>query len=588
MPDTSKFKIDYPWGRFLKDVFGFLGVSRWRYVLAIFLAITHELAWLYFPFGLGQVVTFLASYQSGQSLRPLYVIGLLLVLVSAWRAVGRRLANWIAFGVAAEVNNSAYFSGVSKLLRLGGDWHAQENSGNKVKRVQVGSSNIKEFFVLFVLKFVTVMVVVPGAIIVVAATDPVISLFLVAFSMMYFVLIRGVIKVGTRYGHAVKKDAEKLSGVTFETVNNIRTVQVGSLAPALTIRVSQQLESLLHLTKKRIAAFQLKGILPHAFANLFRISLLGYVVYAIIQGQYEVGMLVLVGGYFNNIWKATLDLSDIAKELLDIRYGVWRLKEVLDSEDYVVDQAGSKKFPKSWDTFSVNDVSFTYEDGQKTLTKVSFTVKQGQKVGLVGLSGAGKSTLFKLLTRERVPTKGQITIDGLPIQDVTFADYFKNIGVMLQETELFSFTLKENVTLATGRANLARFQQALEIAHVTDFLDKLPQGADTKIGEKGFKLSGGERQRVGIARAIYHQPQILFFDEATSHLDVESEKKIQDALQKLFENTTAVVIAHRLSTIKEMDEILVMDKGKIIERGSFNELIANKGRFFKLWQQQQL
>jgi ABC-type multidrug transport system fused ATPase/permease subunit len=207
---------------------------------------------------------------------------------------------------------------------------------------------------------------------------------------------------------------------------------------------------------------------------------------------------------------------------------------------------------------------------------------------VVGSSGAGKSTLFKLLTRERVPSAGSIGIDDVDLHDIQFRSYFENIGVMLQETELFSFTLKENVTLATEDIDEERFARAIKISRVDDFVDKLPQSVDTVIGEKGFKLSGGERQRVGIARAIYHQPQIIFFDEATSHLDVESEKKIQAALEDLFETTTALVIAHRLSTIQEMDRILVMEEGKIVEEGSFQELLDAKGRFYDLWQQQQL
>ena len=510
------------------------------------------------------------------------------MLTSVWRVLGRRLSGFVGFTVAADVYNDVYLAGITKLFRLGGAWHAKENSGNKVRRIYGGSENVKNFLVNFVSTFVPVLVAIPVIFVIVATVDWVITLSLVFFAITYGLTIRRVFIVGSRYGHAVKKEAEKLSGIAFESVNNIRTVQVGSLSQALSSRVKGALDTFLEFTHLRIRTFQLKGIPPYLIGNIFRVIILAFVAWGIVRGHYEVGAFVLIMGYYNHVWHVVRVLADLGREILDTRYGVWRLKEVLDSPDYMVDALGAKKFPKTWNTFSVNDVSFTYEDDQKTLHNVSFEVQKGKKIGLVGLSGAGKSTLFKLLTRERVPTKGQIVIDGLPVQDIAFADYFKNIGVMLQETELFSFTLKENVTLATGRANLARFQQAIEIAHVTDFLDKLPQGVDTKIGEKGFKLSGGERQRVGIARAIYHQPQILFFDEATSHLDVESEKKIQDALQKLFENTTAVVIAHRLSTIKEMDEILVMDKGKIIERGSFDELIKQQGRFYKLWQQQQL
>ncbi len=160
--------------------------------------------------------------------------------------------------------------------------------------------------------------------------------------------------------------------------------------------------------------------------------------------------------------------------------------------------------------------------------------------------------------------------------------------MVLQETEVFNFTLKENIVLATGQDKPQDLANALEVAHVDDFLFKLPQGVDSLIGEKGVKLSGGEKQRLGLARAVYKNPQLLFLDEATSHLDLESEQKIQDSLHHVFQSVTAVVIAHRLTTVKEMDTIVVIEKGKLIESGSFNELYKKQGRFFELWEKQKL
>jgi ATP-binding cassette subfamily B protein len=161
---------------------------------------------------------------------------------------------------------------------------------------------------------------------------------------------------------------------------------------------------------------------------------------------------------------------------------------------------------------------------------------------------------------------------------------------VLQETEVFNFTLRQNIVLANSEesANNELFEKSLHIAHVTDFLSKLPEGADTLIGEKGVKLSGGEKQRLGIARAVFKQPQILLLDEATSHLDVESEEKIRTSLHEFFQSVTAVVIAHRLTTLREMDRIIVIEDGKIMEEGSFDELYQKQGRFYELWEKQKL
>jgi ATP-binding cassette subfamily B protein len=219
---------------------------------------------------------------------------------------------------------------------------------------------------------------------------------------------------------------------------------------------------------------------------------------------------------------------------------------------------------------------------------VSFDISRGEKVGIVGISGAGKSTLYKLLLKEHENYEGGILFDDIPLRNIKRSSYFKHSAVVLQDTEVFNFKLKDNISLSNvdESENEALLRRAVKIAHVTDFMNKLPDGLDTYIGEKGVKLSGGEKQRVGIARAIFKQPDVLFLDEATSHLDMESEEKIRDSLHSFFQQVTAVVIAHRLSTIKEMDRIIVIEKGEIVESGSFDKLIEKKGRFCELWDKQ--
>ncbi len=212
-------------------------------------------------------------------------------------------------------------------------------------------------------------------------------------------------------------------------------------------------------------------------------------------------------------------------------------------------------------------------------------MNRGEKIGLVGLSGAGKSTIFKLLLKERENYEGEIYVDDVPLRTISKQDYFTRTAIVLQDTEVFNFSLRDNVTISNfdHAANAGLLDKALTVAHVNEFARALPQGIDTKIGEKGVKLSGGEKQRVGLARAVFKDPQLLLLDEATSHLDVESEEKIQDSLHQFFQSVTAIVIAHRLSTIKEMDKIVVLEGGKIIEQGSFAALQKQKGRFSELW-----
>ena len=235
------------------------------------------------------------------------------------------------------------------------------------------------------------------------------------------------------------------------------------------------------------------------------------------------------------------------------------------------------------------NVSKNY-NGYQALIDANFKIVPQEFVSVVGRSGAGKSTLFKLLLKEHEGFEGSIRFDEQPIQTIRRDSYFEQVAAVLQETEVFNFSLRDNIVMAerSTQVDEKRFNRALAIAHVRDFLDKLPQGVDTLIGEKGFKLSGGEKQRLGIARAVFKQPELLFLDEATSHLDSESEAKIQDSLHKFFKNVTAILIAHRRSTIKQMDRILVLEDGQIIEEGSFSELQKKRGRFHELWEQQKL
>ncbi len=262
------------------------------------------------------------------------------------------------------------------------------------------------------------------------------------------------------------------------------------------------------------------------------------------------------------------------------------MQRTLNEPILIEDDKGKIDLPKDWKKITIDNLSFAYGEKQ-ILNNVSFEIKRGERVGVVGLSGAGKSTLMKLLLKENESYEGEILFDDIPLRKIKKRSYFKQVGVVLQDTEVFNFTLRENITIANWRKHDEKeLEKALNIAHVTDFVSKLPLGLETFIGEKGIKLSGGERQRLGIARAVFKQPEILFLDEATSHLDLESEEKIKDSLHKFLKKVTAVVIAHRLTTIREMDKILVIEKGRIIESGSFNELYASKGRLYELWEMQ--
>ncbi|MEP3486059.1 MAG: ATP-binding cassette domain-containing protein, partial [Sneathiella sp.] len=230
---------------------------------------------------------------------------------------------------------------------------------------------------------------------------------------------------------------------------------------------------------------------------------------------------------------------------------------------------------------------FGYEENRQILHDVSFTVKAGQKVAIVGPSGAGKSTISRILFRFYDVNSGSVTIDGQDLKNVTQQSLRAAIGIVPQDTVLFNDTIRYNVGYGRPEAEAAEIEEAARLASIDGFIEKLPEGYETMVGERGLKLSGGEKQRVAIARTILKAPRILLFDEATSALDSRTEKEIQASLKEVSKNRTTLVIAHRLSTVVDADEIIVLEAGCIIEKGTHQALLEKQGQYADMWARQQ-
>ena len=271
------------------------------------------------------------------------------------------------------------------------------------------------------------------------------------------------------------------------------------------------------------------------------------------------------------------------KKVDEYRAAVDRVFAVIDLKETIADKPAAKELPKVKGHVTFDHVSFEYKKGVPALSDVSLEVKPGQMIAFVGPSGAGKSTIANLIPRFYEVTSGSISIDGFDIRDVTVASLRGQIGIVPQETMLFSTTVRENIRYGRLDATDEEVEQAAKAANADGFIRELPNGYDTKIGERGLNLSGGQRQRMAIARAILKNPQILILDEATSALDTESEKIVQAALDKLMVGRTSFVIAHRLSTIFNADQIYVIDNGHIKEHGTHEELLKMGGLYSYLY-----
>jgi len=305
--------------------------------------------------------------------------------------------------------------------------------------------------------------------------------------------------------------------------------------------------------------------------------------YEVIHGVMSAGSLVAFLTYAVNLANPIKRLSRIYGRIQQAMAAVDRIFSVLDMEEPVNDKPDAVKLPKVLGHVSVDNVTFSYDGKHNALENVSFDVAPGQMIAFVGPSGAGKSTIANLIPRFYDVTEGAIKIDGLDIRDVKLSSLREQIGIVPQETLLFSTTVMENIRYGRLDATDEEVIQAAKAANADNFIRDLPEGYQTQIGERGLNLSGGQRQRMAIARAMLKNPQILILDEATSALDTESEKIVQSALDKLMHGRTSFVIAHRLSTIFGANQIFVVDKGRICEHGTHNELLKLGGVYAHLY-----
>ena len=260
--------------------------------------------------------------------------------------------------------------------------------------------------------------------------------------------------------------------------------------------------------------------------------------------------------------------------------------ELLDAPVEVMDQPGARSLTAFERELRFEAVSFEYAPGSPVLRGIDFVVRPGEVVALVGPSGAGKSTLADLVPRFYDPTHGRVTLDGVDIRELKLQDVRALLGIVTQETILFHDTVRANIAYGMDAATQDDIESAARAANAHEFIALLPQGYDTVLGERGTRLSGGQRQRIAIARALLRNPPILILDEATSALDTESERLVQQAVEELMAHRTVLVIAHRLSTIRRATQILVLDGGEIVERGTHDELLAHGGTYRRLYDMQ--
>ena len=375
----------------------------------------------------------------------------------------------------------------------------------------------------------------------------------------------------------------EVTGRLTESLGGIRVIK-GFNAEKQEISVFEKgVDSIFQNIKKSLTATSLLTSSATLLLGLASVGIMGLGGSMILKGNLTIGEFFAFTLYLGFLIAPIVQMSNIGSQITEGFAGLDRMKEILNTQKEGEEASRTQNLDGFDGAITFEKVSFAYEKGKEVLKDISFEAPAGSVTALVGSSGSGKTTIAGLAASFLKPNQGTVFIDGHNLSNVKLNSYRSQLGVVFQDDFLYEGTIRENILFARPGAGEDELLEAVKAAHVKEFTDRFDDGLDTVIGERGVKLSGGQRQRVTIARALLANPKVLILDEATSSLDTESEIYIQESLARLLKGRTTLVIAHRLSTIRQADQILVIEDGQIVERGTHDELIKKEGRYFRLY-----
>jgi len=573
-----------------KLILPYLFEFKKRITFALSCLILTKIASVYLPFILKDIVDTLDAKTPENAQALVVPLGLVL-------AYGLVRLSIVVF---AEIRDTLFGRVTERAIRRIGlkvfrhmhqldlDFHLNRQTGGLSRDIDRGTSGIS-----FLMRFM-VFNIVPTLLEIVM----VVTILFINYGLWFALITLGSIliyiaysiyatELRTRYVKAANKADSSSNTRAIDSLLNYETVKYFTNEDYEAQAYDKQLSAWEQAKiKNRLSLFALNGGQAFIIAVAMT-SMLALAAVNVSEGNMTLGDFVLINAFMMQLFMPLNFLGFVYREIKGSLANIENLFGLLDKSPKVKDRDDANALKIGQANISFDNIQFAYNKKRPIIKGISFLIKGGEKVAIVGESGSGKSTLVKLLFRFYDVDSGSISIDNQDIRQVTQNSLRQHIGIVPQDTVLFNDTLFANVNYGNPEANSAQVMHAIELAHLTKFVNSLPDGIETMVGERGLKLSGGEKQRVAIARTILKNPQILVFDEATSSLDSHSEQAILTAMNDVSKNRTSLVIAHRLSTIIDSDNIIVMSEGEIVEQGSHQQLLALQGQYNRMWRLQQ-
>ena len=563
---------------------------RWRVVVALSCLVAAKLANIGVPLILKRLVDALAL-KPGEPASVLVVPVALIVAYALLRVsitLFTELREFLFYPVAARIARRVSLEAFEHLLSLSLRFHLERQTGGVSRDIERGSRSIQSLLNYTIYNILPTLVEIAMVIVLLATKfDAWFAAITFGALVLYVAFTVSVTEWRTAFRRTMNEQDSKANTKALDALLNYETVKYFSNEPFEHARYDDNLQRLEKASVKSQTSLSLLNLGQSLIIATAVTLLVWRATVGVVGGTMTLGDLVLVNALMIQLYIPLNFLGVIYREIKQSLTDLEKMFALLGQHREVADAPDAKPLVARGGAVRFDDVRFGYDADREILHGISFEIPAGKTVAVVGPSGSGKSTLARLLFRFYDVESGRITIDGQDIRSVTQKSLREAIGIVPQDTVLFNDTVEYNIAYGRTGADRAAVERAARSAHIHAFIASTPKGYETMVGERGLKLSGGEKQRVAIARTLLKNPPIMVFDEATSALDSANERAIQAELQSAAKNRTALVIAHRLSTVVDAHQILVMEDGRIVERGSHAELVGRGGRYAEMWALQQ-